>query len=177
MHGHDRLCPRRDLFADQRWIDIESALVNIREHGTRAPSRAIAAAVAKKLNGVVITSSSGPIPQDISASNKASEPEAQPIANFACEYSAISLPTPGLPRPLQTAAIQRRGRRPRVLRRESFGTEPEDRVEGLSCRSRRARGKNLDLPAVFQRLLSGFQHAHYAQARIAVSQRPARAAN
>jgi len=48
MHGHDCLCPRRDLFADVRRIDIESALINIPNTG-RAPSRAIAEAVAKKL--------------------------------------------------------------------------------------------------------------------------------
>ena len=46
--------------------------------------------VAKKLNGVVMTSSPGPTFNAISASNNASEPEAQPIASFVWQYAATS---------------------------------------------------------------------------------------
>ncbi len=45
-----------------------------------APSRAIAPTVATKVNGVVMTSSPGPIPNPIKASSNASEPDAHPTA-------------------------------------------------------------------------------------------------
>src|ERR1044072_1630458 len=57
----------------------------------RAPSRAMQAAVAKNENGVVITSSPALTSSAIKASSKASEPDAQPIACFVWQYSAIEL--------------------------------------------------------------------------------------
>src|SRR5829696_1210028 len=56
----------------------------------RAARRVTALPVAKKLNGVVMTSSPGPTFNAISASNSASEPEAQPIASFVWQYAATS---------------------------------------------------------------------------------------
>ena len=50
----------------------------------------MAPAVAKKVNGVVITSSPGPMSRAISGSSRASEPEAQPIPCMEPQYSAIS---------------------------------------------------------------------------------------
>ncbi len=57
----------------------------------RAPRRAIAAAVAKNENGVVITSSPDLTSRAIKASSSPSEPEAQPTAYFALQYSAIEV--------------------------------------------------------------------------------------
>ena len=48
----------------------------------RAPSRWITPAVAKKVNGVVITSSPGPTPSAISAASSASVPEETATARF-----------------------------------------------------------------------------------------------
>jgi len=45
----------------------------------RAPLRAIVPAVAKNVNGEVITSSPAPIPKAIKASNNASVPEETPM--------------------------------------------------------------------------------------------------
>ena len=48
----------------------------------RAPSRAMAPAVAKNVYGVVTTSSPGPIPRAIIAASSASVPEEMPTACF-----------------------------------------------------------------------------------------------
>ncbi len=59
-----------------------------------APSRSMQPAVAKKLYGVVITSSPGLTPIAISATSSASVPDVTPMPNFACEYSATSFSSP-----------------------------------------------------------------------------------
>jgi hypothetical protein len=51
----------------------------------RAPARQTVLAVAKKLNGVVTTSSPAPVSRAISASSSASVPDAQPTAWRAFE--------------------------------------------------------------------------------------------
>ena len=56
-----------------------------------APTLWIVPAVAKKVNGVVMTSSPGPTSSALSASSSASVPLAQPIAYFVCDSSATSL--------------------------------------------------------------------------------------
>src|SRR5579883_2345237 len=56
----------------------------------RAPSRQIVLAVAKKVYGVVMTSSPGPIPRAIKGSSRASVPEPQPTPRAAPQYSASS---------------------------------------------------------------------------------------
>ena len=55
-----------------------------------APTLWIVPAVAKKVNGVVITSSPRPMSSARSASSSASVPLAQPIACFVCDSSATS---------------------------------------------------------------------------------------
>ena len=49
------------------------------QNSGRAPARAMVPAVAKKVNGLVITASPGPIPSAMSASSSASVPEDTPI--------------------------------------------------------------------------------------------------
>src|SRR5665213_1318202 len=53
-----------------------------------APACTIAPAVAKNVNGTVMTSSPGPIPSASSASSSASEPDAHPMACRTPQYSA-----------------------------------------------------------------------------------------
>ena len=53
-----------------------------------APTLWIVPAVAKNVNGVVITSSPGPTSSARSASRSASVPFAQPMACFVCESAA-----------------------------------------------------------------------------------------
>ena len=55
-----------------------------------APALWMVPAVAKKVNGVVITSSPRPMSRALSASSSASVPLAHPIACFACESFATS---------------------------------------------------------------------------------------
>ena len=55
-----------------------------------APTRAIAPAVAKKVNGVVMTSSPTPIPSTMREMSRASEPEETPHAPAALLYAATS---------------------------------------------------------------------------------------
>ena len=47
-------------------------------------------AVAKKVYGVVMTSSPGWMPRAISATSSASVPEVTPMPNWHCEYAATS---------------------------------------------------------------------------------------
>ncbi|TXT21923.1 MAG: hypothetical protein FD138_3921 [Planctomycetota bacterium] len=56
-----------------------------------APSRQIELAVAKNVNGLVMTSSPGPTPSAIRARISASVPDAQPIAERESQYFAISV--------------------------------------------------------------------------------------
>ena len=61
------------------------------QNAGRAPVRAIVPAVAKKVNGDVITSSPAPMPSAMRASSSASVPEDTPTACAAPQYSAISV--------------------------------------------------------------------------------------
>ena len=65
-----------------------------------APTLWIVPAVAKKVNGVVMTSSPGPQSSALSARRSASVPFAQPTAYFVCESSATlrSSSSTGAPR-------------------------------------------------------------------------------
>src|SRR5690606_39205416 len=56
----------------------------------RAPRRATTPAVAKNVNGVVITSSPGPMPSAINATSSASVPDETPIPCAHREYAATS---------------------------------------------------------------------------------------
>ncbi len=65
-----------------------------------APALWIVPAVAKKVKGVVITSSPRPMSSALIASSSASVPLAQPIACFVCDSSAVAFSSAatGLPR-------------------------------------------------------------------------------
>ena len=90
------------------------------EHRLRAGRCAIVPAVAKNVNGVVITSSPAPMSSARSASSSASVPFAQPMAYFVCDSAATSRSksSTGLPRMKGCSSTTLHHRRD-DLRRES----------------------------------------------------------
>ena len=58
MNRKNRLGPLRDFCLDLRRIEIEVAFLDVERTPVLAPSRAITPAVAKKREGLVMTSSS-----------------------------------------------------------------------------------------------------------------------